>query len=326
MYFIKDNNDYWSVSVQGRAFHFDPSHPAYDTLIDSIRKSDSEQFLANIDIEPVVNRWGEGDFVCEDGVVKYKGEEIHSVISDRVFDLLDQKLPHQPLLNFVKNLSENPSYRSVNELYTFLEHKRLPITEDGCFTAYKYVTKYNGDNDIADSEGNVITKGDFVDARTGKTHRNNVGDTPSMPRNKVDDNLNHACGSGLHVGSYEFVSGHGYIIICKINPTNVVSIPSDSQCQKVRCCAYEVIGIMKDEQQDINSSPTNYPVVDDSYNDWNPNEDEEDDDCDPHSNHYEEEDDWDNRDEDDDWDDDDDDWDDDQDDWDDEEDEADIPF
>ena len=66
-----------------------------------------------------------------------------------------------------------------------------------------------------------------------------------MPRFKVDDNCDEGCSQGLHVGSITYVKSYGSpgdkVIICKIDPADVVSIPLDSDHQKMRCCKYEVV-------------------------------------------------------------------------------------
>ena len=48
-------------------------------------------------------------------------------------------LPFEPLVKLFENLMKNISYQTRTQLYDFLEHKNLPITEDGCFLAYKAV-------------------------------------------------------------------------------------------------------------------------------------------------------------------------------------------
>ena len=40
--------------------------------------------------------------------------------------------------------------------------------------------------------------------------------------------------------------GGNQIVICKVNPRDVVSVPSDSKFQKLRCCQYEVVAIFND--------------------------------------------------------------------------------
>jgi hypothetical protein len=72
-----------------------------------------------------------------------------------------------------------------------------------------------------------------------------IGQTPSMPRYAVEDNPDIGCGPGLHAGSIAFVKGYGSgddrVIIVKVDPANVVSIPKDSDCKKVRTCAFEIV-------------------------------------------------------------------------------------
>jgi len=54
------------------------------------------------------------------------------------------------------------------------------------------------------------------------------------------------CSHGLHVGAIDYVKSYGChgdkVIICKVHPADVVSVPLDSAHQKVRCCGYEVVG------------------------------------------------------------------------------------
>jgi hypothetical protein len=123
----------------------------------------------------------------------------------------------------------NPSMQSQKELYDFLEHEHLPITEDGHFLAYKAV------------------RGDFKDKYKG-VFDNSVGNIVKMQRAKVDDNRSRGCSDGLHAGALNYVAGYGSvehgdrIVIVKINPRDVVSVPSDCNCEKLRTCQYEVVG------------------------------------------------------------------------------------
>ena len=67
-----------------------------------------------------------------------------------------------------------------------------------------------------------------------------------MERNKVDDNQNNTCSSGLHFCSKEYLSHFGgsdsRTMIVKINPADVVSIPTDYNNSKGRACKYVVVG------------------------------------------------------------------------------------
>ena len=127
---------------------------------------------------------------------------------------------------------DNPSGRAVNELYGFLEHRALPITEDGCLLAYKSVRE------------------DWTDWWSG-TIINKVGEKVSIGRNRVDDNCDMGCSYGLHAGTIDYVSGYhgtsGHTVIVKINPKDVVSVPLDLDCAKIRVCSYEVVDVYEGE-------------------------------------------------------------------------------
>jgi hypothetical protein len=72
-----------------------------------------------------------------------------------------------------------------------------------------------------------------------------VGTTPEMPRNEVNDDKDQTCSDGLHFcsqGYLGFYGAGGRTMILKVNPRDVVSIPSDYDNAKGRACKYEVIG------------------------------------------------------------------------------------
>jgi len=137
------------------------------------------------------------------------------------------------MLKFLDNLMQNTRCRAVKELYNFLVHRNLPITEDGCFLAYKSVQL------------------DYLDWHS-KSVNNTVGAVVlRMERNEVDDNWRTDCSSGYHVGAMEYVDNFhrhdGHIMIVKVNPKDVVSVP-EGECTKCRTCFYEVVGEMQEEE------------------------------------------------------------------------------
>lgn len=160
------------------------------------------------------------------GSVYWNGMRIENVVVDRILDFSSKKLPYMPLVKFLEKLMQNPSHRSVNLLYNFLEHGNMPICEDGDFLAYKAVTN------------------DYLDKHTKKIS-NKVGDKPSIPRFMVNDDPEVACSVGLHAGSLKYASDFmgcdGRLIIVKINPANCVCVPKDVESQKLRTCEYEVV-------------------------------------------------------------------------------------
>ena len=224
---IKDSQGNWTVVTDNKSYQFGPSHPEYMSLVECVRSGDATQMVELIDTGSKIENWSNGSFRFQDGVLYYVDEQVHSAITNRIVEMIKQNFDVDPILNFLKRLYQNPSYRAIHELYEFLSHKFLPITPEGYFLAYKAV------------------KRDFTDKYSGKMN-NSVGEMVSMPRFRVDDNCDIGCSQGLHVGAIDYVKSYGSagdkVVICKIDPADVVSVPLDSDHQKLRCCKYEVVG------------------------------------------------------------------------------------
>jgi len=220
------NNKNLTVLFDGRAETIESDSPVWKDALEALKAKDFEAL--EILMKPVVaiNKWTHGKFtITEDGVF-HNGERIHHVMEARIIEFWQQQLPVEPLLNFWERLQANPSNRAVNELYGFLEHRNLPINEKGFFIAYKAV------------------RADFYDIFSGK-HLNTIGSVLEMPRRSVDDDARNTCSHGFHVGALEYVRWYGQsdskILICEVDPADVVSIPVDHNAQKVRTCRYKVL-------------------------------------------------------------------------------------
>ncbi len=176
--------------------------------------------------------------------VVYHGELLPAPLARKVFSLIEQNLPVTLLEKFWENLKKNPSYNSVRELYDFLSYKELPITEDGCFLAYRGLQEdfysIRGNTSTKVLQGNVNSQGQIY---------NGVGEHIEVERNCVDDDRNNHCSFGVHAGSWQYASewSRGKMVVVKINPKDVVSVPSDYNCQKLRCCAYTVVSEVEAE-------------------------------------------------------------------------------
>lgn len=173
--------------------------------------------------------------------------------------IFDEGQPIKYLENFFERLLRNPSYRAIEDLYTFLEYGKMPITPDGYFLAYKAV------------------RANFRDIHSGKFD-NSIGKTVEMPRNGVDEDPTSTCSAGLHVCSYSYLPhfshANGHIVIVKIDPADVVAIPTDYNNTKMRVSKYEVVGEAtdwyKNNQNLLATTPVNY----DYYNDDDDNEED----------------------------------------------------
>jgi hypothetical protein len=201
------------------------THITYQKVVDAIKASDWDTVRDVIEPKKVVINYGKGNISIKGETMYWKGREFHNAMSTRMIQMLQDGFGVEPLVLFMENLMSNPSYRSVQELYGFLEKNNLPITPDGHFLAYKRV------------------RDDYTDCHTG-TMNNSVGKVVEMERNEVDDDQNRTCSSGLHFCSQEYLQSFGgnRTVIVKVNPRDVVSIPVDYDNSKGRACRYEVIG------------------------------------------------------------------------------------
>ena len=226
--YIISGNGTMTIVLNNESHSVGYDHPNYIHIKECLVNNDEESMIPLLNIPESILNYTDENVTIEAGVLKYKDEEIHNSLTERIMTMMRDGFPFQPMIKFLGNILENPSNRAVQELYTFLEHKNLPITEDGCFLAYKAVNK------------------NYMDKYSG-TFDNSVGQSVTMQRRKVDDNCNHGCSDGLHVGALDYVEGYrnegneDKVVIVKVNPQDVVSVPTDSECQKVRCCSYEVV-------------------------------------------------------------------------------------
>lgn len=149
-------------------------------------------------------------------------------IAARILQILDETGDLKPFDRFLTNCAANPRPDAVAELFEFMTESRMPITEDGCFLGYKVVTP------------------SFKDKWT-KTIDNSVGSRPCMDRDKCDPSRHNVCSTGFHVCALSYVENYSFsgdpLVTCKVNPRDVTAVPVDYNGAKLRCCAYEVIGI-----------------------------------------------------------------------------------
>jgi hypothetical protein len=261
-------NDFLTVVFDGKPLTIRTSDSTFDQAVDAFVKQDWDALYTIINpalgIAKLTAKFD--DIEVRDNAVFYKGEDVHGVIVERILQFRDQGADMTPLVKFLAKLMLNPSKRAVDELYKFLEHKNLPVTENGNFLAYKGVTS----DYWSISRGRVkLLKGRANDS--GQIF-NGVGEEIQIPRNQVDDNKENHCSYGLHAGSLEYADGFrgsGKLMIVEIDPADVVSIPSDCNCQKLRTCRYKVVGEFEGELTQAyyqsNFRTENDDLVDDQF-------------------------------------------------------------
>lgn len=252
------NEDFVTIVADHKPYNIQSDHPRFEEVKVALKNRDFEKAVDLCNTKKQVEEFikpteekhmGLGIEVRENYIL-YNGAPMHNTLTRQILDMIKGGYDVNPLMNFLYNLVQNPSKTSVDELYGFLEsNNTVSITPDGCFLAYKRV------------------RSDYKDIHSG-TFDNSVGMIHEMPRNQVDDNRNQTCSSGFHFCSYsylfEFYSSQGeddHVMIVKINPADVVSIPSDYNNAKGRCSKYEVVDEVKDWVKDSREFLVT-PVVD----------------------------------------------------------------
>ena len=216
------------VIVDGKTHAVQAGSPQYTALKKAILSEDWDAIPNNLSVGKSLASWLNNPNWCiTDAGLTYKGNHVPASINSRCNAMATNGESPQPLLKFYERLALNPSNRSVTQLYDFLQHTGIPLTEDGYILCYKAVQH------------------DYKDYHSGKL-TNSIGAVMQMPRNQISDDPREACHEGLHVGALTYASAFGSedrrIIICKVDPADVVSVPYDKSFKKVRVCKYEVIG------------------------------------------------------------------------------------
>lgn len=258
------NNSLTAVFTGGtsgvRVHTINSSHPSWEAALKILSAGGNAEELEKLmSVKETIVKFSHGRITVSDNAVYYDGKPVNGFVVERILEFAKNNLPYQPLVRFLDRVRLNPSARSVEELYRFLEHRKMPLTPNGTFLAYKSV------------------RANYTDHHTGKI-RNQVGDSPTrLERNQVDDNANRGCSYGYHVGSLEYAQSFGgsekHLMIVEVDPADVVSVPYDCGCQKLRCTWYKVVGefeqvlndnLNTDYNDDIDSDDVEVDV-DDAY-------------------------------------------------------------
>lgn len=272
--FITTESKTISLILNGKSYNIGTSRVEYPKIVSLIKQWKAEPDQRD-PIEEEIDKLLSGNLPplgghaeLRDGKVFYAEKEVNSNLAERIIQIDKMGLPPEPMLRFLENIFLNPSEDSREELYDFLSHKNIPITEDGHFLAYKAV------------------RNNFLDKWTG-TIDNSPGSVVEVPRDSVNDDRSMQCSHGLHVGALHYVRdyGSGYddrFVIAKINPRDAVSVPLDHNAQKLRVCRYEVLmEVQRETVLDFpvySSDGSQYDsLADFDYNEaWDQNREEED--------------------------------------------------
>jgi hypothetical protein len=219
----------------GKPYNINNAHPNFKKIVAGLKAGFDEDKLAGLiqaNLKKEIAKAVGVEFK-EDGMILMDGEPVSDALIVRYRFMVENDFPLDGFKLFVQNLAQNPSKDSRKDLYGFLEACTLPLTEDGLFLAYKRVNQ------------------DYTDCHS-KTFDNHIGKIVEMPREKVNPNRNETCSTGLHVCSRSYLGHYSgeRIVVVKVNPKDVVSVPVDYDNAKMRVCRYEVVSELESENTD----------------------------------------------------------------------------
>lgn len=253
------NNAGIVLFINNKPIKVEKVNEQYASIIKALNLPENKQestILSILNPKKKVSYTNKGFDIQGDSVF-YKGEILPKALAKKVSDMMNIGLPVKIFEAFWENLKQNPSSSSVSQLYDFLAYKELPLTEDGCFLAYKGVNP-----DFYSIHGNTSTK--VVQGQSDERGRllNSVGSVLEVTRHDVDDDRNNHCSFGLHVGSLDYATGFAHkVVVVKVNPKDVVSVPTDYNCQKCRVSKYEVVSEYEQEIKSVVVDSKNKPIL-----------------------------------------------------------------
>jgi len=253
------NKNCVTVNFSGKTHTFNAPSKEYDNIKLAIQEKDLDRIPDLVDVATNITQESGGFFTVVDGLVNVDGKPCPNELSNRILEFRDDGLPVEPLVNFAKKANKNPSYRARQQLFTFLDVNKHPITDEGNFIAYKKVGK------------------DFMDLYS-HTFDNHPGNIVEMKREDVDDDPNNTCSNGLHVANFTYAhnqygSQDDPTLEVEVDPADVVSVPTDYNGAKMRVCRYKVIGLSeapRPEKLIYRNPPTPGPVTPEMDEDENP--------------------------------------------------------
>lgn len=248
-----DDNANITVLLDGDLYGADSTHANWQRILEKVINNDesglADLFDASVAAAKRFDRLSERVAV-KDGAIFFDNEPVNNALTQQVVRFLNEGVDDfKPLVNFFEKVEQNPQNHSREQLYAWLAKHNFTITDDGDFIAYKSVYRdQNDDYEFRSTmSGHAIVDGVEQNGYT----RYNLGSVLEMPRGSVQWNPSVGCSVGLHAGTWSYAKGYsGNVILkVKINPRDVVSVPTDSNEQKLRVCRLVVLEIAEEEIQ-----------------------------------------------------------------------------
>jgi hypothetical protein len=259
-YVADENGATIAALIDGDLFTATDRHAGFSRIHEALRNGESETTVRDLfDATLTVARRFEAlseRVTLAGGRLFFDGDLINNSLTEQVLRFIDEGIEDwQPLVNFFEKVSLNPNEHSREQLFDWLSRHDFAITQDGDFIAYKGVRRGTETDFESCSGGPAVING--VPHSQGPVPQS-VGDVVEMARSRVHHDPAAGCSVGLHVGDFSYASSFGpVLVLVKVNPRDVVSVPTDCEWRKMRVCRYTVVEEIP--KQALNSGFYDYP-------------------------------------------------------------------
>lgn len=250
IHFIHVENSSLTAFINNRPHHITASHQHFALILDKLTTGNYDGLEALVaSPEARVNALveaagGDRDLYIENGEAFYKGRPLNNELGRMLVSQLENDYSIPGFVKFASKVCQNPTLNSVDALYLFLRDAQMPICEDGDFLAYKKVAF-----DYKDLDCGVFS---------------------SEPGSVVSGGVGHSFCSYSFLPSYQRLSNGSRVVIVKINPADVVSIPAHHSSDKGFTHRYESIAELpewRDTPAGSGEVPGAYVPADYGYDD-----------------------------------------------------------
>lgn len=252
------NDQGWTFFVDNRPICVPANSPIYADIMDAVTENDYDTLMDLLSENKVQTAFKKLVFADKSGNFKILENEstgdksisytddsgkthiLPDVLTNKLTALYDKRIDMERYVNFVRNVYLNPNPDSIAELFDFLSYKELPITQNGTFIAYKGVREdlysVNANKQTRVLSGVVDDYGHI---------KNSLNTKIAVHTEDVDPDRRNECSNGLHVGSYDYASQWGSVVLAvEVNPRYVISVPMDCSFQKCRVSQYKVLTVV----------------------------------------------------------------------------------
>lgn len=229
--------------INSKTYSISPGAFYYNDALKAAKIRDFKALLAAFDLDSSLKDKSGGKVTFENGVIRYNGAAVDNKLSKRILKMLGEGHNCDPFMRFMEWCYQNPNPTVIDRLYDFMENVGIMLDDEGYIVAFKKVR----DDGYDYYSGTVLYE---------------VGKVVEMDRNKCDGDSRNGCSFGLNSGSLNYsqnlwYAGEGRILLCRINPKDVVSVPEDHGFQKMRTCRMEIVrditGEVKEEYPSVYS-------------------------------------------------------------------------